>query len=90
MDEFRQAALREGGTRSGEMRTPDEVTAMLRLKKLGWGVRRIAKEFGCSHMTVRRYLAAGGWRGYQRRRRSKQLDGLDGWIAHRAECRRSV
>jgi hypothetical protein len=33
MDEFRQAALRDVGTRSGEMRTPDEVTAMLRLKK---------------------------------------------------------
>jgi hypothetical protein len=27
---------------------------MLRLKSLGWGVRRIAKELGCSHMTVRR------------------------------------
>jgi hypothetical protein len=42
------------------MRTADEVAAMLRLKRLGWGVRRIAREFGC-HITVRRYLAAGGW-----------------------------
>lgn len=36
-----------------------------------------------SHMTVRRYLAAGGWSGYRRRKRSKQLDGLEGWITER-------
>ena len=42
-------------------RKPDEVAAMLRLKGLGWGARRIAAEFGCSHMTVRRYLDGGGW-----------------------------
>jgi predicted transcriptional regulator len=41
------------------MQTPDEVAAMLRLKALGWGVRRIARELGCSHMTVRRYLSEG-------------------------------
>jgi transposase len=80
--EFRQSAP-WGGSRSDEMRTPDEVAAMLRLKRLGWGVRRIAREFGCSHMTVRRYLAAGGWNGYRRRRRSKQLDGLESWISER-------
>ena len=43
------------------MRAPEEVAAMLRLHALGWGVRRIATELGCSHMTVRRYLEAGGW-----------------------------
>jgi hypothetical protein len=32
---------------------------MLRLKALGWSVRRIAGELGCNHMTVRRYLAEG-------------------------------
>ena len=42
------------------MREPDEVAAMMRLHRLGWGVRRIASELGCSHMTVRRCLAAGG------------------------------
>ena len=52
------------GRRQG-MRTPDEVAAMLRLKALGWGVRRIAAEFGCSHGTVRRYLKADGWVEYQ-------------------------
>jgi len=42
------------------MREADEMAAMIRLHRLGWGVRRIAAEIGCSHMTVRRYLAAGG------------------------------
>ena len=50
------------------MKEPDEVAAMLRLKKLGWGVRRIARELGCSHMTVRRYVASGD--GCLRERRS--------------------
>ncbi len=65
------------------MRTPDEVAAMLRPKGLGWGVRRIAAELGCSHMTVRRYLEAGGWTPAQLPRRSKALDGLEMWLAER-------
>jgi hypothetical protein len=28
------------------MHEPDEVTAMLRLNKLGWGTKRLAREFG--------------------------------------------
>jgi hypothetical protein len=43
------------------MRTTDEVAAMLRLKALGWGERRIAVALGCNRRTVRRYLAAEGW-----------------------------
>jgi DNA invertase Pin-like site-specific DNA recombinase len=46
--------------RGDGMREPDEIAAMVRLKSLGWSVRRIASELGCSYMTVRRYLAAGG------------------------------
>src|SRR5512147_1039924 len=65
------------------MREPDEVAAMLRLRGLGWGVRRIAAEFGCSHVTVRRYVAAGGWTGYRTPRRGKALDGLEDWLAER-------
>src|SRR4029077_16883081 len=65
------------------MRTPDEVAAMLRLKALGWGVRRIAAALGCSHMTVRRYLDEGGWLTYQAPRRKKALDGLADWLAER-------
>ncbi len=43
------------------MQTPEEVAAMLRLKALGWGIKRIARELGCRHMTVRHYVAQGGW-----------------------------
>jgi transposase len=69
--------------RGESMRTPDEVAAMQRLKALGWGIRRIAAEFGCSHTTVRRYLGAGGWLPYRAPRRAKALDGLEGWLAER-------
>jgi hypothetical protein len=67
------------------MRTPDEVAAMLRLKALGWGVRRIAAAFGCSHMTVRRYLGGSGWTAYRTPRRRKALDGLEDWLAERSK-----
>lgn len=69
--------------RGEEMRTPDEVSAMVQLKALGWGVRRIAREIGCSHVTVRRYLAQGGWADYRTPDRSKALDGLEDWLAER-------
>jgi len=65
------------------MQTPEEVAAMLRLKALGWGVRRIAGELGCSHMTVRRYLAEGGWVAYRGRGRRRTLSGLEDWVAER-------
>jgi hypothetical protein len=38
--------------RRQEMLTPDEVAAMLGLRGLGWGSKRIAAEFGCSRNTV--------------------------------------
>lgn len=69
--------------RGDGMREPDEVAAMIRLHRLGWGVRRIAEEIGCSHMTVRRYLAAGGPVAYQAPERSSVLDGLEAWLAER-------
>ena len=65
------------------MQTPEEVAAMLRLKVLGWGVRRIAGELGCSHMTVRRYLAEGGWVAYRGRGRPRTLSGLEEWVTER-------
>jgi hypothetical protein len=34
------------------MKAPDEVSAMLRLKGLGWGSKRIAAELGCSRVTA--------------------------------------
>jgi transposase len=65
------------------MQTPDEVAAMLRLKALGWGIRRIAKELGCSHMTVRRYVSEGGWVPYRGNGRTRALAGLEDWVAER-------
>jgi transposase len=65
------------------MRAPDEVSAMLRLKALGWGSKRIAGELGCARNTVRRWLAEGDWRACATASRSKKLDGLSDWIAER-------
>jgi transposase len=65
------------------MRTPDEVAAMLALKRRGWGVKRIAREFGTCPKTVRRYVREGGWSGYARARRAPALAGLEGWLEER-------
>jgi transposase len=65
------------------MQTPDEVAAMLRLKSLGWGVRRIARELGCSHMTVRHWISTGGWVSYRGRGRPRALAGIEEWVAAR-------
>jgi transposase len=69
--------------RGEEMRTPDEVAAMLQLRKLGWGTKRIAAQFGCSRNTVRRYIEAEGWVAYRRPRRARALAGLEEWMAQR-------
>jgi hypothetical protein len=65
------------------VKAPDEVSAMLRLKALGWGSKRIATEPGCARNTVRRWLAEGDWRACATASRSKRLDGLSDWIAER-------
>ncbi|MBV8918883.1 IS21 family transposase [Bradyrhizobium sp.] len=83
MEETVQPASRGELPRREVMQTPEEVAAMLRLKALGWGVRRIAGELGCSHMTVRRYLAEGGWVAYRGRGRPRTLSGLEEWVAER-------
>jgi hypothetical protein len=56
---------------------------MLRPKALGWGVRRTAGELGCSHMTVRRYLAEAGWVAYRSGGRPRNPAGLVEWVAER-------
>jgi transposase len=78
-----QGAPRADDPRREVMRTPDEVAAMLRLRALGWGAKRIAAEFGCSRATVRRYLAAGGWTACRMPRRRRALDGLEDWLGER-------
>ena len=58
----------------------EAVSAMLRLKGLGWGTRRIAGELGISRTTVKDYLAAGGWRPFQQPMRAKVLDSHVAWL----------
>jgi transposase len=70
-------------SRGDEMRTPDEVAAMLRLRSLGWGTKRIAAELGCSRNTVKRYIESQGWVAYRRPRRDRALTGLEDWVAER-------
>jgi DNA invertase Pin-like site-specific DNA recombinase len=62
---------------------PEAVAAMLRLKALGWGSKRIARELGISRGTVRRYIEAGGWQPFRKPQRKRLLDGLEGWLAER-------
>lgn len=69
--------------RGDVMKAPDEVSAMLRLKALGWGSKRIAAELGCSRNTVRHWLAQGDWRRCASPSRSKRLDGLSEWVRDR-------
>jgi transposase len=74
---------RTEGLRRNEMKEPDDVSAMVRLRALGWGSRRIAAELGCSRTTVRRWLEQGGWRKPASPARAKALDGLEAWVEAR-------
>ena len=65
------------------MKTPDDVAEMLRLRACGWGLKRIARELGCSHHTVKDYVAAGGMKPFKSPERPKRLDGLEGWLRER-------
>ena len=78
-----QSSPRSGLPRRDEMKTPDDVSAMVRLKELGWGAKRIAAELGCSKNTVKRWLRYGDWRPCVTPSRSKKLDGLSDWLAER-------
>src|SRR3954468_9437077 len=78
-----QRAPQVDGLRREDVRTPDEVAAMLRLHALGWGTRRIAAEFGCSRNTVKRYVERGGWAPLAVASRPRALDGLESWLAER-------
>ncbi len=65
------------------MKTPNDVSAMLRLKAAGWGSKRIAAKLHCSPGTTRRWLARGEWRPYPSRSRPGKLDGLSDWLRER-------
>jgi transposase len=85
MDEGRitRSALQDEVLRGQEMKTPDDVAAMLRLKACGWGIKRIARELGCSHHTVKHYVAAGGVKPFKSPQRPKLLDGHEVWLRER-------
>jgi transposase len=77
------SALRGATAQGEEMLQPDEVAAMVRLHGLGWGAKRLAREFGCARNTVRRYLRQGGPTPFRRPARRSALDGLDDWLRER-------
>lgn len=66
-----------------QMLENEEVAAMLRLHELGWGAKRLAREFGCARNTVRRYLREGGPAPFRQPRRRTAFDGLDEWLRER-------
>jgi transposase len=76
------AAL-SGTMQDGDMLQAEEVVAMLRLHELGWGSKRLSKEFGCARNTVRRYLREGGAAAFKQPVRRTAFDGLDGWLRER-------
>ena len=59
-DEFPSNLALSKTVRVEEMRSGEEISAMVRLHEVGWGAKRIAQEFGCARNTVRRYLREGG------------------------------
>lgn len=65
------------------MLQPDEVAAMVQLHGLGWGAKRLAREFGCARNTVRRYLREGGPVVFRQPARRSVFDGLEEWLRER-------
>ena len=79
MDGLVETSSLEKALGSERMLVPEAVTAMLRLKQLGWGIKRIAREMGCAKATVRRWVNAGGFVAYQRAQRPGVLAPLESW-----------
>ena len=63
------------------MQTPEGVAAMRGLYELGWGMRRIAGELGCSRNTVKRHLGRSGWAPYRSPDRRRALGAVHDWLA---------
>lgn len=57
--EVMEAPLELDGLRRDEMKTPGDAAAMIELRALGSGSKRIAAELGRSRNTVRRWLGEG-------------------------------
>ena len=82
-DEFPSKLALSKTVRVEEMRSGEEVSAMVRLHGIGWGAKRIAQEFGCARNTVRRYLREGGVVSYRQPVRRTAFDGLHDWLRER-------
>jgi transposase len=82
-DEFPSNLALSKTVRVEEMRSGEEVSAMVRLHEVGWGSKRIAQEFGCARNTVRRYIREGGVVSYRQPARRTAFDGLDDWLRER-------
>ncbi|WPM83828.1 hypothetical protein ML401_39025 (plasmid) [Bradyrhizobium sp. 62B] len=84
---MKQQRITEGSAwsdpRGQVMKTPDDEAEMSRLRACGWGLKRIARQLGCSHHTVEGYVAAGGVKAFMPPERPKRLDGLDGGLRER-------
>ncbi len=68
------------GKGSSIMKLPDEVSAIMTLKRAGYGTKTIAKELGISKTTVKRYVHCGGWIDYKSPERPCALRGLEDWL----------
>ncbi|CCD85580.1 Protein of unknown function [Bradyrhizobium sp. ORS 285] len=69
--------------RGQEVKTPDDVAEMLRLKACGWGVKRIARQLGRSHHAVNAYVAAQGVKPFRSPGRRRLLDSHEAWSRER-------
>lgn len=56
---------------------------MMRLHELGWGAKRLSKEFGSARNAVRRHLRAGGSVGFEKPERRTAFGGSDKWLRER-------
>jgi transposase len=65
------------------MKTAEDVAEMLRLAGCGWGAKRIGRHLGCSHHTVKTYLASDGLKSFKVPARAKLLDGHGDWLRER-------
>ena len=51
-------------------------------------MKRIGRHLGCSHHTVKRYVAAGGAVAFKTPERAKKLDGHEDWLRERFQRHR--
>ena len=64
-----------------EIKQQDEVSALRRLRSLGWSIHRISREFSMSRVTVRKHLRNGGVVKYERTcERKRSLQGHEDWL----------